>query len=131
MVLAKSGCIAHRNISGIDGNTIVRSAADSASIFYSVENENLRLLLNEKPMLLPIMLFNVYDVYVKGKKEIIEHIDSTSDLSLKKRLNEINLGTLDALRRSDAIRLRSVVAELKGLIRSENISKSALSKSNA
>ncbi len=126
MVLAKSSHIVHRNISGVDNKTIIQASENGASHFYSVNEEHLKSIADERPMLLPVMLFNIYDVYMKGKKDAIANIDSAANNHLKKELSIINLNIIDALRRPDAQKLKSIIPEITKLMRSEPISKSTL-----
>ena len=119
MVLAKSSHIVHRNISGVDNKTIIQASENGASHFYSVNEEHLKSIADERPMLLPVMLFNIYDVYMKGKKDAIANIDSAANNHLKKELSIINLNIIDALRRPDIflciiwLLFASTIAELK------------------
>lgn len=126
MVLAKSSHIVHRNISGVDIKTIIHASEDGASYFYSANDRNLKAIADEKPMLLPVMLFNIYDVYMKGKKDAITNIDNAANNCLKEELSSINLGIIDALRRLDTQKLKSMIPEITKLIRNEPTSKNKL-----
>ena len=123
MVLAKSSHIVHRNISDFDNTTIIHASESGASYFYSINDEHLKSIANSAPMLLPVMLFNIYDVYMKGKKDAIANIDSTTNDYLKRDLFSINLGIIDALRRHDAQKLKSTIPEITKLMRNEPTSK--------
>ncbi len=126
MVLARSKNIAHRNISSMDISSIISASENSASRFYSAQSQSLRLLVEQRPMLLPTILFNAYDIFMKEKREQIKRMDTHSDNTLKAELSAINMSILDALRRSDSCALSSIASNMKDLMRRESVGNNRL-----